>query len=316
MKGKLSISHNPSAESKAVPTFDRPLPLLPLRESDFSVLRKKGEVYVDKTEMVFELAHPRSKLFLARPEGFGKSLLLSTFASLFKYGLKDFSGLAIEKLWKDKGEYLVMELDFSQIRAFKSVHDFRGQFNSYLLERLRSSGLVEYGFAPNANGISEFSKWLDKQPINSVVLLVDNYDGPITSGFTDTDVLEEIRSVHATFYSCLKGASGCFRFLFLTGTTKLKNAGMFPELNALRDITSSPRFGTIVGYTSDEVTNYFGHHIQYASNILGISKSELIRQLIESCGGYCFEETGRKKVLSCKSILKFLMEPKRDFQNF
>ena len=74
---------------------------LPLGTSDFAALRQANQIYVDKTELIHQLAGLRQKFFLARPRRFGKSLLVSTFASLFRDGLKHFSGLAIEKLWKD-----------------------------------------------------------------------------------------------------------------------------------------------------------------------------------------------------------------------
>lgn len=71
---------------------------LPLGTSNFAALRMANEIYVDKTQMVYKLASKRRKYFLARPRRFGKSLLVSMFESLFKYGLRDFQGLAIEKL--------------------------------------------------------------------------------------------------------------------------------------------------------------------------------------------------------------------------
>lgn len=74
------------------------LKALPLG-SDFIALRIADEIYVDKTEMVC-LVVKRGKYFLARPRRFGKSLLISTFESLFKFGLRDTKGLAIENLWK------------------------------------------------------------------------------------------------------------------------------------------------------------------------------------------------------------------------
>lgn len=74
---------------------------LPIGTSDFCALRQANQIYVDKTEFIHQLACLRQKFFLTRPQRFGKSLLVSTFASLFRDGMKDFSGLAIEKLWKD-----------------------------------------------------------------------------------------------------------------------------------------------------------------------------------------------------------------------
>ena len=55
---------------------------LPLGTSDFSALRKSGQIYVDKTGLIYTLASKRQKFFLSRPRRFGKSLLLSTFESL------------------------------------------------------------------------------------------------------------------------------------------------------------------------------------------------------------------------------------------
>ena len=63
---------------------------LPLGSSNFSSLRQANEIYVDKTDLIYKLAKNRGKIFLARPRRFGKSLLVSTFESLFKKGLQDF----------------------------------------------------------------------------------------------------------------------------------------------------------------------------------------------------------------------------------
>ena len=49
--------------------------------------------------MLYQLAKDDAKVSLTRPRRFGKSLLLSTFESLFKHGFKDFKGLAIENSW-------------------------------------------------------------------------------------------------------------------------------------------------------------------------------------------------------------------------
>ena len=75
---------------------------LPLGDSDFSTLRHREAVYVDKTELIYtHVTGNADKLFLCRPPRFGKSLLISTLESLFEHGTRDFEGLAIEKLWKE-----------------------------------------------------------------------------------------------------------------------------------------------------------------------------------------------------------------------
>lgn len=112
---------------------------LPLGSSDFQSLRANSEIYVDKTALIYEMAEPsqRKKLFLARPRRFGKSLLISTFESLFRNGLKDFEGLAIAKLWNDH-TYPVVRLDFSEIKEFSSLDEFKTNFYTFLASNFNS----------------------------------------------------------------------------------------------------------------------------------------------------------------------------------
>lgn len=111
---------------------------LPLGRSGFPALRDSNAIYVDKTEMVCKLAENDGKLFFARPRRFGKSLLISTFETLFKNGLRDFKGLAIEKLWKDK-TYSVVRLDFSEVKNFRTREEFTERFSVTLLRTLAKS---------------------------------------------------------------------------------------------------------------------------------------------------------------------------------
>lgn len=108
--------------------LDQNIPNLPLGSSDFTTLRIAGEVYVDKTAMIGRLAATHGKIFLARPRRFGKSLLLSTFESLFRDGLKYFEGLDIAASWNDK-TYPVVRLDFSEICEFSEASAFRKNSN-------------------------------------------------------------------------------------------------------------------------------------------------------------------------------------------
>ena len=66
------------------------LNLLPLGVDDFTELRNANKIYVDKTEQIYSLAVYHGYFCLSRPRRFGKTLLVSAFESLFKYGLRDF----------------------------------------------------------------------------------------------------------------------------------------------------------------------------------------------------------------------------------
>ncbi len=132
---------------------------LSLGTSDFSALRLADEIYVDKTYLVYELASKRRKYFLARPRRFGKSLLISTFESLFRYGLRDFKGLAIEKLWIEESKPLVVRLDFSEAKYFSSLEEFLKRLASLIS---RSFGFVGFRctFDSAESIFHQWSEWM------------------------------------------------------------------------------------------------------------------------------------------------------------
>lgn len=88
---------------------------LPRANNSFEDIRKKNQIYVDHTDLIYEFAYLDGPNFLSRPRRFGKSLLISTLESLFSHGTEYFKGLKIERLWNEaeKGKtYKVIQLDF------------------------------------------------------------------------------------------------------------------------------------------------------------------------------------------------------------
>jgi len=71
--------------------------IYPVGIQDFEKLRTNGCVYVDKTDLIYQLVQ-KFYVFLSRPRRFGKSLLSSTLKYYFQ-GRKDlFQGLAFERM--------------------------------------------------------------------------------------------------------------------------------------------------------------------------------------------------------------------------
>ena len=84
--------------------------IFPVGIQDFEKLRTKGAIYVDKTDLIFQLVQ-KDYVFLSRPRRFGKSLLSSTLKYYFQ-GRKDlFQGLAIEKMEQEWVKYPVLHLE-------------------------------------------------------------------------------------------------------------------------------------------------------------------------------------------------------------
>ena len=56
----------------------------PIGIQDFGKIRNEGYVYLDKTDLIYDLVHNGNIYFLSRPRRFGKSLLISTLECYFK----------------------------------------------------------------------------------------------------------------------------------------------------------------------------------------------------------------------------------------
>ena len=60
----------------------------PIGIQTFSRIIREGYIYVDKTDLIWQLAHYSTFVFLSRPRRFGKSLLVSTYLGLLFQGRK------------------------------------------------------------------------------------------------------------------------------------------------------------------------------------------------------------------------------------
>jgi len=57
---------------------------LPVGIQDFETLRTDNYVYVDKTQLIYQMITQGAMYFLSRPRRFGKSLLVSTLHAIFQ----------------------------------------------------------------------------------------------------------------------------------------------------------------------------------------------------------------------------------------
>ena len=288
---------------------------LPLSMPRFSTLRRENRIYVDKTELVFSLAEKNQQFFLSRPRRFGKSLLVTTFASLFQFGLRDFKGLAIEKLWKDT-TYNVVRLDFSRVKNFgDSFEDFENKYRWML-----ANAFGKLGFVLRENTTEpieeQLSAWMEDQADGSLVLLVDEYDSPLTACLHNPALFDRVQSRLADFYAQVKSNAGMLRFFFMTGITKMKQTGIFSEFTDLIDITLRSDYGTLLGYTEEEILSYFGDYIEDASLILRMKPSDVMQALRRNYDGYCFDDKVSSHVYTPWSVLNFLNCPGDGFRNY
>lgn len=246
----------------------------------------------------------QSRVFLVRPRRFGKSLRVSTLETLFGRGLEDFQGLKIEKLRKEPKQYKVVRLDFS-VTCSSRFERFELNFVLHLI-----NSFSEYGFQCDSyllpDLLERLSEWLEDQKPGSLVLLVDEYEAPLTACLGDPKLFDLILKDLSKFFSVIGSHDSAFRFVFVTGIMNFKNTGMFSELKGLADISLDPEYGSIVGFTTQELKDYFSGYIEEAAKQLGTKPEALLQRLVGYYDGYCFEKTGTVKVMNPWPIMSFL----------
>ena len=290
--------------------------LLP-NSCNFRDLIDNNRVYVDKTALICQIAKDeKGPYFISRPRRFGKSTLINTFHELFAHGTERFKGLEIEPLWKDK-TYKVIHLDFSTFREVPS----NSSFNKEFMDAFKLS-LEEAGIEPTKENIDSPAKLLKKtlDTESEVVLLVDEYDAPLTAVLNVSNEFEDRRKILSNFYLTVKSCDGKFRFIFITGVTYYLHTSIFSAFNNLKDLTLDLRYGALLGYTSEELEKYFSEYIDNAVVTLNkkfpterYTHEKVVEELKRNYDGYSFDEDCMHHVYNPWSILNFLKSPHRGF---
>lgn len=89
--------------------------IYPLGMQSFREIREGGYVYIDKTELIYQLATTGKYYFLTRPRRFGKSLLIDTINELFSGNQELFKGLWVHEKWDWGKTSPVIHFDFANI---------------------------------------------------------------------------------------------------------------------------------------------------------------------------------------------------------
>lgn len=285
---------------------------LPVGCSDFETIRQSGAIYVDKTAHIYDLCRRCGRIFLARPQGFGKTLLVSTIASLFEHGLRDFQGLTIEKLWTDK-TYDVIRLDFAEFCEFADSADFKTKFEEHIRQAFVRVD-PNFGIPGEKFFSTELSFWLAERERMNLVLLIDNYDAPLLASFHNKANFARVLSTLRGFLAIIKSKEGALRFFFMTGITQRDVT--LCERTSLVDLTMETGNGSLVGFSAEEIDQYLGPYLKRAAARLGTTESEIREKLTKHYGGYSFDPIDLKQVHCPLSVLKFLEHPEDHFQNY
>ncbi len=234
---------------------------LPVGIQSFVEIRTEGYYYVDKTPFVKKLVDEGKYYFLSRPRRFGKSLFLDTLRQAFLGKRELFEGLFLENHWDWSKKYPVIYVSFGA-GVIEDENDLVKQILLILEENQENLGITcKHADDYRACFYELIKRAVEKFGAKSVVL-VDEYDKPILDRIDDLKTASRIREKLKNFYSVLKDADPYLKFCFLTGVTKFSKVSIFSGLNNLEDITISPDYATICGYTQKEFETVFSDRLE------------------------------------------------------
>ncbi len=264
-------------------------------------------MYIDKTERIFELIHYSDYIFLSRPRRFGKSLLISTLEVLFEGKKGLFKGLWIENNWNWEEKHAVIRIDFGRVISKDSLD----KLNKSLLRILKRYAKT-YQVTIDAT-IEDAREYMDELIVElyhktgrGVVILIDEYDKPITDNLTDPDKAEAVRDWLREFYAKSKAQSEYLRFFFLTGISKFAKMSVFSVLGNLKNISLLPRFNDVVGFTLEEITHNFPEHLQALAEKQGLTMEKLLKELKNWYNGYSWR--GKQGIYNPYCVLNVLRD--------
>ncbi len=258
----------------------------PVGIQTFSELRKGNYIYIDKTDLVWEMARTKY-VFLSRPRRFGKSLLTTTLDSYFKGQRELFEGLKIMDLETEWEQYPVIHVDLStaknQISAagvqdmllylLDPYIDIYGKKDNETLPGKLLSGLIRRAFEKTGK---------------QVVVLIDEYDAPLLDVLHEEAMLPEYRRVLQEFYQPLKACEAMIRFCFITGITKFSQLSIFSTINNLNNISMLPKYAAICGITEHEFETDMAPDIAMLAEEYECTPEEMHAKLKLQYDGYRF----------------------------
>ena len=258
----------------------------PISVQTFEKIIEGGYVYVDKTDLVYDLAQ-ENVCFLSRPRRFGKSLLLSTLEAYFLGRKELFAGLKMETLETEWLTYPVFRIDFAAGNYF-NTDELSAKLEGYVC------GWEEiYGRNPTFTGLSDRFQYVLEQAYKTTgrkaVVLIDEYDKPLLDVIGEPQ--EDInRNILKGFYGTFKSADASLRFVLLTGVTKFSQISVFSGFNQPNDISMDSHYDALCGITEEELYSVFAEPIRQMATKLEYSEEEMKAILKKQYDGYHFSE--------------------------
>ena len=281
---------------------------LPVGIQSFEEIRKEGYLYVDKTDIIWQLAQKGKKYnYLSRPRRFGKSVLVDTLETYFTGKKELFEGLKIMQMEKEWVKRPVIRLDMS--RAGAEPDTLRSYLNNIFRQYEKEYSLVPNPTDSLADRFNAIIVGSYEQTGQQVAILIDEYDSPLQHSWK-TPHHEACTSIYREVFAILKADDKYEKFVFITGITKFTQISLFSVLNNLSNISFEPEYAAICGITKEEVLRDFKPEISKLASRNGWTFDEAVAQLTAYYDGYHFSHENMVNIFNPFSLINALADSK------
>ncbi len=281
---------------------------LPAGIQSFLKIRKENYLYVDKSDIIWQLANNGDTYnYLSRPRRFGKSLLVDTLQAYFEGKKELFEGLKIMEMEEEWKSYPVIRFDMSMAGA--TPEGIQSYFNEVF-----TAYETKYGIKPlsSTDYSSRFKNIIFKayeQTGLPAVVLIDEYDAPLQHSWK-TPCHKDCTEVYRTVFSVLKNADEYEKFVFITGITKFTQISLFSVLNNLTNISFLPEYAAICGITEEEIGENFQPELERMATRNKWSAQETHDRLKDYYDGYHFSDDNMVDIYNPYSLINALHQSK------
>ena len=250
---------------------------LPIGIDDFKTIIEEDYYYADKTKMIEKLLDDGAGVTLfTRPRRFGKTLNMSMLNYFFNLKKKEENRKLFENLYISKSKYMNQQGEYPVIYlSFKDIKALNWEKCYFMTRRLITYLYNEFEFLReklNKKDLSDFDKvWLDEKDADwenslknllrylyeyynkKVVVLIDEYDTPIVSGYNN-GYKKEVLDLYRSLYSTVLKSNTHLQFSVMTGILRIAKEGIFSGLNNLQVYNIFEKnFSEYYGLTEEEV---------------------------------------------------------------
>lgn len=314
LSNTFNIDAKPSRKKstqKSIPVeLEAPVKSLPIGISDFKKIILGKYLYVDKTRAIHNLYRGEKQhyYFLTRPQGFGKTTLLSTIKAYFGNDVSLLEGLYVakRKRWKEMSPKPVITLDFASMPHRTSAEEFK-EFLAASLDAITKK--MKRDTIKSTSPILKMQNLVNRlygKKKQKVVILIDNYDTPImTKSAHQKAIYQQLKD----FYSALHGLEDKIEFLFITGLCNFWEKDLLGQLN-LNDLSIEQKTKTLIGFSQEELDKYLAPYVNQCAQSSKMLEIDVLKKLETWYGGYDFtlHNEEAEYVANPRSILKALSE--------